>query len=645
MKVNVQPPSLEDTMKVQSDGSILLNVSHSNYFAPGELQFLFSFKIDGKKAGKDLGFDEASKKIPAYLTRALSNGGTFYIKGTFDRPEFHYVGDPEVQEIEICAKAKDSMEQESAEKCRTITFTNDPNLGSASSFTVGGTVAGLIGTVILQNNGGDDLTINSNGSFTFATEIIEDGTYDVTVLSDPLTQNCTILNGSGTMATSNITNIIVTCGPKAFTLPFDLSDNISPDGSNAGGPVVAMDDNGNAIIAWYQLDGGIYKVYKSEYRSGAWTHPASINDYISLDGSDAYTTDVKMDNNGNAIILWSQSDGIYSAIYKSEYRAGVWTHPADPTDNLTPDGGDAYNGKVAMDDNGNAIIIWYQSDGASHIFKSEYRSGSWTHPADITDYISPVGSDATDPQVVMDNNGNAIIAWQQSDGAFSQIFKSEYRSGSWTHPADPFDNISPDGSNAFYANVAMDNNGNTIIFWSQDVAFFDFRIFKSEYRSGSWTHPVDLTDYISPDATSAIASKLAMDDNGNAILTWHQPDGSGFAQIFKSEYRSGSWTHPIDLSDNISPDGNHAIGPMVAMDNNGNSIITWYQMDGSNYQIFRSEYRSGVWAHPVDLSDNLSIDGTNAANMRIAMDNNDDAIIVWQQSDGTFDQIFISEYR
>ena len=81
-----------------------------------------------------------------------------------------------------------------------------------------------------------------------------------------------------------------------------------------------------------------------------------------------------------------------------------------------------------------------------------------------------------------------------------------------------------------------------------------------------------------------------MDNNGNAIIAWYQIDGTNY-QIFKSEYRSGSWTHPSNLSDYISPDGTDAYGPTVAMDNNGNAIIVWYQMDGANYQIFKSEYR------------------------------------------------------
>ena len=40
---------------------------------------------------------------------------------------------------------------------------------NAATYTVGGTVSGLSGTVVLQDNGGDDLSVTANGSFTFAT--------------------------------------------------------------------------------------------------------------------------------------------------------------------------------------------------------------------------------------------------------------------------------------------------------------------------------------------------------------------------------------------------------------------------------------------------------------------------------------------
>jgi uncharacterized protein YheU (UPF0270 family) len=138
--------------------------------------------------------------------------------------------------------------------------------------------------------------------------------------------------------------------------------------------------------------------------------------------------------------------------------------------------------------------------------------------------------------------------------------------------------------------------------------------------------------------------QVAMDNNGNAIIVWKQVDGN-VSQVFKSEYRNGQWTHPADLSDNISLDGYSAKYPQVAMDDNGNAIIVWQQSDGSNEQIFKSEYRNGQWTHPADLSDNISPDGMGVGSPQVAMDDNGNAIIVWDQPDGNKDQIFKSEYR
>ena len=49
--------------------------------------------------------------------------------------------------------------------------------GDPASYSVGGTVSGLSGTVVLQDNGGDDLSVSGNGSFTFATPVAGGGAY------------------------------------------------------------------------------------------------------------------------------------------------------------------------------------------------------------------------------------------------------------------------------------------------------------------------------------------------------------------------------------------------------------------------------------------------------------------------------------
>src|SRR5688572_1308876 len=63
---------------------------------------------------------------------------------------------------------------------------NPPTPNPPASRTIGGSLAGLSGSgLVLQNNGGDNLTINANGPFTFATSITQGNAYNVTVLTQP----------------------------------------------------------------------------------------------------------------------------------------------------------------------------------------------------------------------------------------------------------------------------------------------------------------------------------------------------------------------------------------------------------------------------------------------------------------------------
>ncbi len=80
----------------------------------------------------------------------------------------------------------------------------------AGRFTIGGSVSGLAGTVILQNNGGDDVTLNSNGPFTFTTPVAAGDAYDVTVFTPPAGGICHLNNAAGE-ANANVTDVQVLC--------------------------------------------------------------------------------------------------------------------------------------------------------------------------------------------------------------------------------------------------------------------------------------------------------------------------------------------------------------------------------------------------------------------------------------------------
>ena len=114
--------------------------------------------------------------------------------------------------------------------------------------TLGGTISGLTGTLVLQDAGASAPfsavapTVTVAGAattFVFPTALLPGAAYSVSVLSQPAGQTCAVANGSGTVASANISNVAITCAafarralPAIYTT--DKAINYGP--SRAGGP-------------------------------------------------------------------------------------------------------------------------------------------------------------------------------------------------------------------------------------------------------------------------------------------------------------------------------------------------------------------------------------------------------------------------
>ncbi len=115
---------------------------------------------------------------------------------------------------------------------------------TTDTFTIGGSVSGLDGTLVLQNNGTDNLSITEDGDFTFDTEIEDGDGYEVTILTEPSGQTCSVTEDSGT-ATANVTDVEIVCEDKKIifvTAATHNGDFDSGSGGAAGADAFCMGD-------------------------------------------------------------------------------------------------------------------------------------------------------------------------------------------------------------------------------------------------------------------------------------------------------------------------------------------------------------------------------------------------------------------
>jgi len=93
------------------------------------------------------------------------------------------------------------------------------DITATPSYTVGGDVSGLTGSLTLQNNGLDDLLRNADGNFTFAAALADGAIYDVAVSIQPTGQTCSVSNASGIIETADVTDVMVFCVDDNIPVP------------------------------------------------------------------------------------------------------------------------------------------------------------------------------------------------------------------------------------------------------------------------------------------------------------------------------------------------------------------------------------------------------------------------------------------
>ena len=283
------------------------------------------------------------------------------------------------------------------------------------SYTIGGTVSGMVGSgMVLQNNGGDDLSISYNGSFSFKTPLNDGTAYTVRVKTQPTnpSQTCTVSNGSGTMNGAPVDNVVVNCvtGPTSVTVDPSSQyayaantngtvsayniDQITGALSDLGTPVsagtyptsVTVDPSGKFAYAADTISGTIYS-YTIDQTTGALGAGTTVP-------AGKYPTSVKVDKSGQFIYVPNMGDNTISAytvqsngtlleLADSPFPAGTGPASIITVDLLNV-------GQFAYVANMSANTIWYYSINSSNgnlTYSGQVTTGAY--PSSVT--VDPLG--------------------------------------------------------------------------------------------------------------------------------------------------------------------------------------------------------------------------------------------------------------
>jgi len=402
-------------------------------------------------------------------------------------------------------------------------------------------------------------------------------------------------------------------------------------------PKVSIDSCGNFVIVWAdeKNDDYDYDIYGQRYLADG----TAVGDNFKINDDNGnesqYWPTCEVAKNGNFIVAWSDKRyndtyDIYAQIYLSDgtslgnnFKVNT---DAEPVLHIQPE--------ITIMGNGNFIIAWGdQHDGDWDVYAQMYMSDGTTIGDNFKINDDVPDSDQRGSSVSADLLGNFVVCWIDDRDDEYDIYAQRF-----TFDAIPIGEnfeINTDTTNYYlkYPLVSMDENGNFLVAWEDDLFGYNGDIF-AQYYSNDGSPTGDnfmVNDNISDANQTSPSITKGFDDN--FIIGW--VENQSYSSDFYVQRFLGDGTalgNSILVNDEDQNYANYC-GLSISADEAGNFVVAW--------DDFRYEYWGEIYAQRF-ASDGTAIDSNFKVNIlsypvvygaTVACKKNGDFIIIWGDSE------------
>jgi hypothetical protein len=322
------------------------------------------------------------------------------------------------------------------------------------TYTIGGTVSGLTGTLVLADNG-TSMTVTSDGSFTFPGTLSSGASYNVTVQTQPSGETCSVTNGSGN-ATSNITNIQVACSSAAS---FTISATVT---GLSGGTLVLQDDKADTLNFTTNATQSFATQYTggSSYAVSVKTQPAGQTCTAGGNSSGTINANVTITVNCAPVVstftLSATVTGLTGSLQLQDNVGDTLMFTSNTTQPFAHSYASGANYSVAVSAQPAGQTCTLSSNSSGTITSNVTVTATCTtSPVNFT--ISVAATGLTGTLVVQDDKADQLTFTTNN----TQAFATQYASGSTysvtikTQPAGQTCTLSSNASGTITANVTV----------------------------------------------------------------------------------------------------------------------------------------------------------------------------------------------
>ena len=514
---------------------------------------------------------------------------------------------------------------------------------SYTVYTVSGSVSGLSGTLVLQNNYGSDQTLTSDGSFSF--RVASSAKYNVRVKSQP-NGKCVVSNSSGTIS-ADVDNVSVGC----WVL---VDGGVSSTGVNKNSAYSADNVSLHAFPTANILFDAVFgnNTFVAVGYSPSANNLSGVtfgnNTFVAVGDSgsivrstdngtswDNATTDNSTANNLSGVTFGNNTFvavGDTGNIVRSTDNGTSWDNATSPTANNLSGVTFGNNTFVGVGSSGNIVrstdngssFSTVTSPTSNNLFKVAFGNNTFVAVGSSGNIVRSTDN-GTSWENTTDSNSMLYVSWSEVSevGSNSQIRVKSYDNSSWsTIDGDGNNGINLIGSrNATNPSMA-DNGTHLFAVWSEDDGAGNGLIRSAVYDNNSQAWDFLNSNYqaLNNSTSNSANNPQLLYNNSSLYVIWSENNGTANQVRVRQFDNSSSW----NLVDNIGANttginkdtSRNAINPKM-MNFNSEIYAAWSESDGTASQIRVAKFdNSSSWT----FVDGNSSTGINKATGKNATD-------------------------
>ncbi|HSH93923.1 MAG TPA: hypothetical protein VK968_07240, partial [Roseimicrobium sp.] len=239
---------------------------------------------------------------------------------------------------------------------------------------------------------------------------------------------------------------------------------------------------------------------------------------------------------GEFVIVWRGVDSDGSGIQAQRYDAAGGASGSTFVVNSLTEGVQSMPA-IAMDPDGNYVVTWASSsiDDSNYGVSARYFSSSDQATASEFRVNTYTSFSQANPTIAMAADGDYVIAWEsrQQEGDAYNVYAQRY-SAENQPKGEAFRVNRATNENHSHPDIVMDEDGNFIVAW-QGTDGYESGIIAKHYTAGG---RVLISEYRVNTLTleTDIAPSIAMDADGDYLVLWTRTYGQYAANIFGARY-------------------------------------------------------------------------------------------------------------